>query len=91
MYGPTCIVWANLTPCSLQFANGTRALIHSKYAYSNGSIAAITADDQLPVGITWAMNPLPDGKQKGSLGAVGEWEFGAENATALFRPKTNRF
>eukprot|EP01047_Picozoa_sp_COSAG01_P053672 COSAG01_NODE_5779_length_4036_cov_256.771654_5_plen_129_part_00 len=60
---------------SLQYPNGTRQLIPSKYAYANGSVAAITADNQLPIGITWALNPLPDGKQKGSVGAVGEWEF----------------
>ena len=59
----------------LLFPNGTRRLIDSKYAYPNGSVAAITADNQLPSGITWALNPLPDGKQKGSVGAAGEWEF----------------
>lgn len=52
---------------SLQFANGTRRLIPSKYAYANGSVAAITADNQLPTGITWVVNPLPDGRQKGSM------------------------
>lgn len=60
---------------SLQFPNGSRSLIPSKYAYANGSVAAITADNQLPTGITWALNPLPDGKQSGSVGAAGEWEF----------------
>ena len=40
---------------SLQYPNGTRQLIPSKYAYANGSVAAITADNQLPVGITWAL------------------------------------
>lgn len=59
---------------SLQYMNGTRHLIPSKYAYANGSVAAITADGQLPHGITWAMNPLPDSKQKGST-ASGPWEF----------------
>ena len=90
---------------SLQFPNGTRRLIPSKYAYANGSVAAITADNQvsdrpfpplnfhvkhddlprqardarmdhskkgghftqLPTGITWAVNPLPDAKQPGSM------------------------
>ena len=60
---------------SLQFPNGTRKLIPSKYAYENGSVAAITADNQLPTGITWALNPLPDGVQQGSMGASGKWEF----------------
>jgi hypothetical protein len=61
---------------SLQFPNGTRRLIHSKYAYANGSVAAITADNQLPTGITWVLNPLPDGKQKGSMAPTsGPWEF----------------
>jgi hypothetical protein len=32
---------------SLQFPNGTRRLIPSKYAYANGSVAAITADNQV--------------------------------------------
>jgi len=60
----------------LQFKNGTRRLIPSKYAYANGTVAAITAVSQVPVGITWAMNPLPDDTQKGSLGAYSkEWEF----------------
>ncbi len=60
---------------SLQFANGSRVLIPSKYAYANGSVAAITADNQLPTGITWALNPLPDGTQQHSIGASGKWEF----------------
>jgi hypothetical protein len=61
---------------SLQYGNGTRISIPSKYAHENGSVAAITADNQLPIGITWAMNPLPDGTQKGSIGAYSkEWEF----------------
>jgi len=60
----------------LQFGNGTRQLTPSKYAYANGSVAAITADGQVPSGITWAMNPLPDGTQKGSQGAYSkQWEF----------------
>jgi len=59
----------------LVYANGTRMPIPSKYAYANGSVAAITADGQAPVGITWAMNPLPDLTQDGSLGAAGAFEF----------------
>eukprot|EP00658_Telonema_sp_P-2_P085549 TRINITY_DN977_c0_g2_i1.p1 TRINITY_DN977_c0_g2~~TRINITY_DN977_c0_g2_i1.p1 ORF type:complete len:373 (+),score=31.12 TRINITY_DN977_c0_g2_i1:132-1250(+) len=62
----------------LQYPNGTRTLIPSKYAYANGSVAAITADGQMPIGITWATNPLPDGVQKGSVGNFskdGKWEF----------------
>lgn len=60
----------------LQFNNDTRAEIPSKYAYANGSVAAITADGQTPVGITWAMNPLPDQTQHDSVGAYSnKWEF----------------
>ena len=43
----------------LQYPNGTRQLIPSKYAYANGSVAALTADGQLPTGATWALNPIP--------------------------------
>ena len=61
---------------SLQLTNGSRVRIASKYAYQNGSVAAITADGQLPIGNTWALNPLPDGTQKGSIGPYSPlWEF----------------
>ena len=61
----------------LQEVNSTTVTyIESKYAYANGTVAAITADGQKPTGNTWAMNPLPDGTQKGSIGAYSkEWEF----------------
>jgi len=59
-----------------QVNESERTLVDSKYAYANGTVAAITADGQTPTGITWAMNPLPDGTQKGSIGAYSkEWEF----------------
>ena len=61
----------------LQEVNSTtRTYIESKYAYANGTVAAITADGQKPTGSTWAMNPLPDATQAGSIGAYSkEWEF----------------
>ena len=59
----------------ISYASGKKMLIPSKYAYANGSVAAITADGQTPEGITWAVNPLPDGTQKGSKGAGTHTEF----------------
>ena len=50
----------------LQYEDGHRQLIDSAYTYENGT-GVFTADNQLPTGITWAMNPLPDEKQKGSV------------------------
>ena len=59
---------------TIVYANGSRLPIPSKYAYANGSVAAITADGQRPVGASWALNPLPDGTQPGST-ATGRTEF----------------
>eukprot|EP00947_MAST-08B_sp_MAST-8B-sp1_P003259 g3259.t1 len=62
---------------AIQYANGTRMPIHSKYAFANGSVAAITADGELPPPDhpTWALNPLPDNTQQGSIGAGNRTEF----------------
>ena len=76
----------------ISYANGTRMLIPSKYAYANGSVAAITADGQTPTGATWAVNPLPDGTQKGSKGAGTHTEFPSpcpeDHNTSLYADKT---
>lgn len=55
----------------VQFTDGRRQVIPAVYAYENGT-AVFTAEGQLPRGITWALNPLPDDTQKGSIGLDGK-------------------
>lgn len=55
----------------VQHGDGRREAIKAVYAYENGT-GVFTAEGQMPVGITWALNPLPDDTQAGSLGPDGK-------------------
>ena len=52
---------------SLQYANGSRQIIPSAYAYANSSFSFSPVDHPVPTQAgAWARNPIPDHTQRPS-------------------------